>query len=105
MDTFADAGGGQATATGSAGTSPGDDPTVTVVLCSANSFPCATGSTKSTLIAPVNASTHAWSTRSPNLRTCVLLVCTGPGALWAQATQGDAAGNLGATPSRSAIVL
>ena len=35
----------------------------------------------------------------------VLLVCTGPGALWAQATQGDAAGNLGATPSRSAIVL
>ena len=76
-----------ATASGTAGFGPGDNPTLTVVLCTTNVFPCLAGDTKATLTPSVNATTGAWSDTSGTLGTNA--------TLYARATQTDLAGNTG----------
>ncbi|WP_270889593.1 Ig-like domain-containing protein [Pedococcus sp. 5OH_020] len=105
ITTFASAGNGQVRATGTAGTAPRDAATVTVVICGANTFPCP--SPKATLTPAVSAA-GAWTATTPDLRTCALggllgqtLLCTGPGQLWAQATQTDLAGNTATSNTRT----
>ncbi len=83
------AGPGQtATTNGVAGVGPGDNLTVTVVLCTTNVFPCTAPNTKATLTGvAVNASTGAWSVTSAGLGTTP--------TLYARASQTDLTGNVG----------
>ena len=81
------AGGQTAAVSGTGGTNPGDAATVSVVLCTSASFPCAAGNTKATLVAAVDPTTGAWSVTSAALGTVA--------NLYAQAGQTDATANVG----------
>jgi hypothetical protein len=87
INVFAAAPSQTATASGTAGFGPGDPTTLTVVFCTANSFPCTAGNTKATLTPTVSATTGDWSTTS-------LMLGTLP-TLYAKATQTDLTGNIG----------
>jgi len=77
-----------ATINGFAGNSPGDSPTLTVVLCTTNVFPCTVPNTKATLTGvAVNPVTGAWTVTSAALGTT--------GALYARAAQTDLTGSTG----------
>ena len=78
-----------ATIAGTAGTSPGDAASVTVVLCTTNSYPCTPLLTKATLTATVNPTTGAWTVTSGNLGINL--------DLYARATQTDLSANSGAS--------
>ncbi|MGH3369440.1 MAG: Ig-like domain-containing protein, partial [Nocardioidaceae bacterium] len=94
-----DSGNGRVTTTGTAGKAVGDDGTVTVVLCSQNSFPCTAGDTQDSGQAAVNSTTGGWTFTSKTFQSCILFVCTGsPGQIYVQASQGDQAGNVGVSP-------
>ncbi|WP_165821254.1 Ig-like domain-containing protein [Nocardioides gansuensis] len=86
---------GLVTTTGTAGIGGGDAGNVHVVICSENAFPCSSGSTDYAGTATVNQTTGGWTNTSSDLQTCLLLVCTGPGQIYVQATQADHAGNIG----------
>ncbi len=86
-DFAADAG-QTATTNGFASFGPGDNLTLTVVLCTTNVFPCTAPNTKATLTGvAVNAGTGAWSVTSAFLGTTP--------TLYARATQTDLTGNVG----------
>ena len=75
------------TITGTAGTGPGDAATVTVVVCTTNTYPCTAPLTKATLTATVNPGTGAWTVTSGSLGINPVL--------YARATQTDLATNTG----------
>ena len=86
---------GRVTSSGTAGIAAGDTSTVQVVICKQNSFPCTSANTLHSGTPSVGA-TGGWTDTSPNLKTCtLLLLCTGPGQIYVQATQTDHAGNIG----------
>ncbi len=77
-----------ASVNGLAGFGLGDNLTVTVVLCTANVFPCTAPNTKATLTGvAVNPGTGAWNVSSALLGTTA--------TLYARATQTDLTGNIG----------
>jgi hypothetical protein len=85
---FAAAAGQAATINGLAGYGLGDNPTLTVVLCTTNVFPCSAPNTKATLTGiAVNPGTGAWTVTSSALGTT--------GTLYARAVQTDLTGNTG----------
>jgi hypothetical protein len=86
---------GRVTTTGTAGTDVGDAGSVRVVICSQNAFPCSSGNTDYSGTATVNQTTGGWTNTSSNLESCFLLICSGPGQIYVQATQTDHAGNIG----------
>jgi hypothetical protein len=88
---------GKVTTTGTAGYSVGDAGSVGVVVCSQNAFPCISSNTDYSGTATVSPTTGAWTNTSTNLESCILLICTGPGQIYVQATQADHAGNIGAS--------
>lgn len=76
-----------ATTNGIAGFGLGDNPTLSVVLCTTNVFPCAAPNTKATLTGVmVDAGTGAWSVTSAVLGSTA--------TLYARATQTDLTGNV-----------
>lgn len=93
LSTFTASAGTLMRATGTAGTAPGDSGTVTVSVCTENTFPCPAASTRATLSASV--SSGVWSVTSDAL---------GPqSALWARATQDDLSANTGLSAVRGPV--
>ena len=86
ITSLVDSGVGMATISGTAGFTPGDGSTVTVVVCGDSSLSCSGGQVKATLTATVNPTTGAWS----------ITGSTGAVATaYAKATQTDGGGNTG----------
>jgi hypothetical protein len=80
---------------GTAGISPGDGSTVTIVLCTSQGPNCSAGNTKATLTATASATTGAWSVTSGNL---------GAGTFYARAKQTDLSNNTGTSSSASLTI-
>jgi hypothetical protein len=98
---------GQVLVTGTGGTDTHDGPSVTLVVCAVNTFPCTPGDTLDTQLGHVDPSSGAWKAISKDLRTCTsdlegVPICTGPGTAYLRATQVDVAGNTGATATTEA---
>ena len=97
ITSFTASAGQSATISGQAGILPGDDGTVTVVLCTQSSATCIAGSTKATLTANVNPSTGAWSVTSGSLGATP--------TLYARAKSSDLSGNLRTSSGAGPIAI
>ena len=86
---------GTVTALGTGGTSPGDNPTITVVICTVSSVTCPAPQTVGTLTTTRDAITGAWTVTSGSL-------ATNP-TLYARAKQTDQAGNTGTSTAAGPI--
>jgi hypothetical protein len=87
--------GGTVTASGTAGLSPGDSDTVTVVICTQSNMTCA--SPVATLTTTRNPTTGAWTVTSTALGTRP--------TLYARAKQTDLAGSTGTSPAAGPISI
>ena len=97
ITSFTATAGQSATISGAAGIAPGDNATVTVVLCTQSSSTCSTGNTKATLTANVNPMTGVWTVTSGTLGTTP--------SLYARAISSDLSGNTRKTSAEGPISI